>query len=361
MQAKRQIRGFTFVELLVVIAVIGVLVSLLLPAVNAAREAARLIQCKNQQKQLSLALLTYESMQGSFPPAGLVAPYDRRSMFDHGFQPWTGVQVSWIVLLLPQLEEQALYDQFDLSAGQSVFTQPLEPQARTVSALLCPSDEAFRSSHVPAGEEKRFAKGNYAAYTSPQHIGDGEDIPGALGGFTPGDPKRRGQRLRKVRDGLSKTISISEVVARQHERDARGAWALPWGGSSLLSLHVHHDFAATGSNSRDLRTVDRYIPDLRFGPRWAQTPNRQDSFGDFLERCYKPRLSRLEGLPCSSWNNSPLGGLTASPRSRHPGGVVTSALDGHCGFMSDDIDWVTMAYLISADDGTPLDVAASVR
>ena len=167
--------------------------------------------------------------------------------------------------------------------------------------------------------------------------------------------------MRRVRDGLSKTISISEVVARQHVQDARGAWALPWGGSSLLSLHVHHDYAATGSNPRDLRTVDQYIPDQRFGPTWCQTPNRQDGFGDFLERCYRPVQALLEGLPCSRWNNSPLGGLTASPRSRHSGGVVASALDGHVGFLSDDIDWVTMAFLISANDGKSLDVNGVIR
>ena len=198
--------AFTLVELLVVIAIIGVLIALLLPAVNSAREAARLIQCKNRQKQIGLALLNYESATGTLPPAGLVAPYHRRSMFDHGFQPWTGLQVSWVVLVLPHMEEQALFDRFDLSDGQNVFTQVNEPQAEWMDSMLCPSDSARGSFHSPNNSDKQLAKGNYAAYVSPQHIGDGEDIPGALGGFTPGDPDRRGQSLRRVRDGLSLSL-----------------------------------------------------------------------------------------------------------------------------------------------------------
>src|SRR6059036_1967376 len=99
--AMRHLRSaFTLVELLVVIAIIGVLVALLLPAVQAAREAARRAQCSNNLKQLSLALHNYENTHNTLPPAGIDSN-----------------QMSWTVLLLPFFEQQALYDQFNFNKG----------------------------------------------------------------------------------------------------------------------------------------------------------------------------------------------------------------------------------------------------
>ena len=92
--------GFTLVELLVVIAIIGVLVALLLPAVQSAREAARRMSCSNNLKQLSLALHNYEDTHKTFPPAGIDSN-----------------QMSWVVLLLPYFEQKNLYDQFNFNRG----------------------------------------------------------------------------------------------------------------------------------------------------------------------------------------------------------------------------------------------------
>src|SRR2546427_5297251 len=92
--------GFTLVELLVVIAIIGVLVALLLPAVQAAREAARRMSCSNNLKQLSLALHNYESTFSSLPPAGIDTN-----------------QMSWVVMLLPYMEQQPLFDKFNFAKG----------------------------------------------------------------------------------------------------------------------------------------------------------------------------------------------------------------------------------------------------
>src|SRR6188474_2683919 len=93
-------RAFTLVELLVVIAIIGVLVALLLPAVQAAREAARRMSCSNNLKQLSLALHNYEDTHKTLPPAGIDSN-----------------QMSWTVLLLPYMEQKPLYDQFNFNKG----------------------------------------------------------------------------------------------------------------------------------------------------------------------------------------------------------------------------------------------------
>src|SRR5947207_3585508 len=118
----RSTRGFTLVELLVVIAIIGVLVALLLPAVQAAREAARRSQCSNNLKQLSLALHNYEAVHNTFPPAGIDSN-----------------QMSWTVLLLPFFEQQALYDQFNFNKGSwQAFNRTTLVQGVRLKAIICP-------------------------------------------------------------------------------------------------------------------------------------------------------------------------------------------------------------------------------
>ena len=124
-------RGFTLVELLVVIAIIGVLVALLLPAVQAAREAARRMSCSNNLKQYGIAQLNYESTKKTFPPArpgpdatssqevrSIGRPAGPRASGGNGYER-SGV--SGFVLVLPFMEQQALYNQFDIDRGDGVW------------------------------------------------------------------------------------------------------------------------------------------------------------------------------------------------------------------------------------------------
>lgn len=121
-QAQRN-RGFTLVELLVVIAIIGILVGLLLPAVQAAREAARRMQCSNNLKQWGLALHNYESTFKTFPPSGI----DSNSM-------------SWIVLTLPFIEQKNLYERFDFRQGSwNQFNRIAVVKGVVIPSLQCPS------------------------------------------------------------------------------------------------------------------------------------------------------------------------------------------------------------------------------
>ena len=108
-RALRYRDAFTLVELLVVIAIIGILIALLLPAVQSAREAARRIQCQNNLKQLSLAVLNFEAAHGILPPAGQW----HDAVLHRSYSYTKDVYANWAVLILPQLENQAVYDTID--------------------------------------------------------------------------------------------------------------------------------------------------------------------------------------------------------------------------------------------------------
>lgn len=346
-------RGFTLVELLVVIAIVGVLISLLLPAVQAAREAARRVQCVNNLHQIAIATMNYESSFRMLPPSAVLDPVELEfgsgsnrvsySAVDHQL----GKQFSWVVALLPFLEQQNLYESFDLS--KSVFEQKNEPQAQFLASLTCPSDDAYLRSFADAEltQGKRFAKGNYAAYVSPYHIDLQLVYPGAL--------ITTGQAVRQVEDGLSRTIAFAEVRTMDVEQDERGAWALPWAGASILSFDMHHQCAPLGGKSRNTCLEERYFRANPVSLGLTQVPNSDAN--DTIQLCpdgsSHQNLADLQGMPCTRWRWSiGVGGYySASPRSLHPGGVNIAYLDGHTGFLSDDVDEYSMAYRISINDG----------
>jgi prepilin-type N-terminal cleavage/methylation domain-containing protein len=340
-------RAFTLVELLVVIAILGMLAAILLPSVQTAREAGRRVQCQNNLRQLALAITTYESLWGAFPSAGIVDPPSNSGPLG-GVRMDSGRMFSWVVLILPQLEQQNLYDRFDLT--KNVKEQPLEPQAEFLPVMLCASDAArnryFRHDTWSGG--KRFAKGNYAAYVSPAHTEQSNIFPGAL-------VTHHAQRAGHFRDGLSNTFMLSEVRTRAHEGDPRGAWALPWNGSTTLAFDMHHDFTANGG---------KYVPFVPwksdFIIQQVQLPNSTRSSNvDVLYTCADSAGAQLEGMPCGEYAS--LYYMSGAPRSMHPGGVFVAFADGHLGWINDEIDPLAMAYLISINDHQPVSPAEHVR
>ncbi len=372
---KHRRLGFTLVELLVVIAIIGILVALLLPAVQAAREAARRTQCKNAVKQTALAMLNFESAKGGLPP---ISEYQAQNPgAAAGSQlivnppqanviGTPGAMISWIVPTLSYMEEQALFDQ--INPAQPIDNQvnaanvAIDPQAVEVSSLFCPSDNASGRFFQATGSgglgsqafnrSRRFAKGNIAAYTSPVHVECLRQFRGAIA--------EEPQRLSKITDGTSKTLLLGEVRTRENQEDVRGVWALGIPGATLLAADMHRA-SATNPNSQQafacttpppsIKRIDSYEPVLQGGD--ASEVNTPNSKGntiayDWVRACPDPPGALVDGVPCS------VGGQTsgfASPRSLHPGGVNAANCDGSVTFVKDDIDVYLYSRLISIDDG----------
>jgi len=233
-------RGFTLVELLVVIAIIGILVALLLPAVQAAREAARRMQCGNNVKQIALALASYEGSFGTYPPSRV------------GRDGSSGVNqervgTSALVLILPQLELQATYDLFNFDdgpwvSGETGWYAPTNSNraalAQRPDVYVCPSDdsEPFTKREVAACTAWGFTTEN-----CPMATGSYATVAGTYGAGTIGqgqptitltDAKSRNDgvffylsriKIEDITDGLTSTIFVGETV-ENHTADSSNMW-----------------------------------------------------------------------------------------------------------------------------------------
>lgn len=335
--------AFTLVELLVVIAIIGVLVALLLPAVQAAREAARRMQCQNNIHNLALAVLNFESAQKNLPPSSEMDPsFGGRGTPSRSFVAYTGPQFSWIVKILPFVESQVIYDQFDFTVSALEQNINLNPQESQPSFLLCPSDEAlgrlYRSDRFSNG--RAFAKGNYAAYSSPEHAVASKIWPGAL--------VNELQPLSRVTDGTTNSVMLAEVRTRDEPTDHRGAWVLDWPATTVLALDMHGDVGSLLNISDQPKLDVSYRP----GPQYVQyalPPNLPPgNLGiDELRECENPSEAEVLGMQCVTGRND----YTSAPRSLHFGGVNASNIDGSARFLSDDIDPLVLGILICINDG----------
>jgi prepilin-type N-terminal cleavage/methylation domain-containing protein/prepilin-type processing-associated H-X9-DG protein len=265
--STRKCKAFTLVELLVVIAIIGILVALLLPAIQAAREAARRSQCTNQLKQIGLACHEFE-LTYRRAPGGSGYPQYWVDVAKH----WTNgdeVEWNWITAIMPFMEEQALKDSFNLKLGSAggafpgsgnatdpTSNQALSAQAR-MAAMLCPSDPFSAIIVKPPGELKVYGIENPQSAQGNSYLGsmgptaqdycafdDAADVcmgsswgtqentgfgaakcfsdnncvqKGKCVGMICRDPQ--GVQFRKVTDGLSKTYLVGETLADDSNRN----------------------------------------------------------------------------------------------------------------------------------------------
>ncbi len=291
-------RGFTLIELLVVIAIIGVLVALLLPAVQAAREAARRAQCSNHLKQLSLALHTRHDVRGQFPK-GCV--WNNSTYYD---TPRSG----WNYSLFPYIEQDNLYKLLPASAGDQQWypwfsaeaTNPSGPTRPVIKVWLCPSDSGALHNSQAWGV---FSLGNYHAFFGGLN----------LGGALTGNATQRaalgvnfGARLADITDGTSYTLVLGEYLrSTGATNDQRG---MPWGDQPGYG----QIYTQLSPNSRS--------PDFIY-VGWCNNQPQQN-------------------LPCISGDSGP--NNTVASRSRHPGGVMVGMGDGSVRFMSQTVDLLTV-------------------
>ena len=163
-------RGFTLVELLVVIAIIGILIALLLPAVQAAREAARRSQCSNNLKQLGLAVHTFHDVNKQLPPATLLPG---------GVSSY----LTWAVFVLPYMEQQAVYSAFDpsqlINRALNPDGPPVQPAGRfsVIPAFICPSHRTFSQAVTTDNASPNTGGGSISDYAG---CGGSDDNSGFL-------------------------------------------------------------------------------------------------------------------------------------------------------------------------------------
>jgi prepilin-type processing-associated H-X9-DG protein len=316
----------------VVIAIIGVLVALLLPAVQAAREAARRQQCQSNLRQHSLGLANFESAKGAYP----MSLFPTNGSPD-GIAPNSPlIGPNWAVQLLPYIEQQSVYNRLDYSIvalgawkkPQPRMTDPKNEAVRTaeLDVFRCPSDSYNNTPHVVG--PVTWARGNYAAnggnaalikadVTAGPNKGTGYGIsgPDSDGWLC---PQRGGvigpnvsARMKDITDGTMNTIVLGEVRAGIKENDSRGSWALGFAGASML-----YWYGTTGDDN---------------GPN-ACNPLADDVFGP--TSAYLPLMTQ----ECMyDWTDSNQN-KQATVRSMHPGGVNIGMCDGSAHFISDDIE-----------------------
>ncbi len=323
----RRKSGFTLVELLVVIAIIGTLIGMLMPAVNAAREAANKSSCSNNIKQLALACLNYEQSYKALPCACTQTGKWAPSYSSNGVQPQPGNQrENWVIMILPFIEQTALFNSFQEKFEENnashdntrAINDPAFQHLRVVElpVMKCPTDA---NNRIPYDDGTyKWGRGNYGAnmgLTLADYLGHDQwwTNNGARGVMGP----RHSLSISygEISDGTSNTILLAELRSGITAKDSRGTWALGGAGSS-----------ATCRNG--------YICGDDNGPNYLVEGS------DDIFECSASKMGiaskdrqRLK-MPCGEGTNS---NRQATTRSMHQAGVNVAFADNSVHYISDNI------------------------
>jgi len=369
---RRFRRGFTLVEMLVVIAIIATLVALLMPAVQGAREGARRTQCANNLRQIGVALSRHASTAESLPPGIAANAWQSTDLGRSNFYEWT----SFLHMILPQLDEQTYYDNlrgplFRLKHPRNEADGYGPLDGVSIPPLQCPSDgQAGPLWQSPADQGGlRLAKSNYLGMFSGTNILEGLVRVASATMFKqqpvhPLPPRpfdRRavfgygtGTRMQSIKDGAANTIAVAEYLRGSSDRDGRGAFWYNEAGMQML-----HAAQAPNAIGPDILNRARLATG---NPSVAQL---QEDWGCHPSSRGTPNNRRDLNLPCvaGAIQGEDLGGDdAATARSRHRGGVNVVFCDGHVSFVDDTIESKTTApygawqRLVWIDDGLPVDV-----
>jgi prepilin-type N-terminal cleavage/methylation domain-containing protein len=317
--------AFTLVELLVVIAIIGILIALLLPAVQAAREAARRTQCSNNLKQLGLAMTNHDVAKKRLPPGCKWGPGDSAL-----YQAATGGPGSWYddhgwySFIGPYIEELAWSAKINTKIS---FSDAANDEGRRVKvkAFECPDDRMCMDE--PGNTNWERWRANYAVNFGNAYFGQGEK-------GTPPTPKfggapfqfRKSRSLKNINDGTSHTLLMAEIRAIKETGNS-------WAGS------ISEVETALGGG-----TFEGYLE-----------PNSINGDHQYRITCADPPLSRdaLDGVPmCTNASDNTDGkDQYFGSRSKHLGGVNVSCCDGSTHWVSNGIDLNVWRGLCSAEGG----------
>ena len=351
MRVKR--RGFTLIELLVVIAIIAILIALLLPAVQQAREAARRTQCRNNLKQIGLAMHNYHDVHLQFPP-GRMAPSRGQNV---GIDCWYG-HVSPLYHVLPYIDQGNVYNQLDHNLTRVRFGTPLCDTNGFVNSLalpafMCPSDPSHQS-----GVNTNSYRANWGATAyGGRHFGSGlaedatytpnaeSELDGAPSGSF-GDTS--GRKIGSFSDGTSNTSLYSERMVGTHNtstvslanylhKNDGGTSFVPGANTDTTASVVTACSAITAADINTSNISGNYRVDFGYtsgdDPAWYYSSYQHGAYNHLYTPNYPVPDCGKGSLPD---DESEL--AIVSARSYHTGGVHTCLADGSVKFVSNNID-----------------------
>ena len=342
MSYSRPVRGFTLIELLVVVAIIAILVSLLLPAVQAAREAARMAICKNNLKQIALALHNYHDTHSCLPTQQVrcftdecYGPYAR---IPFGHQLWKGFGA--YVQLLSFVDQGAIYDRWDWSNDYLSSTNE-ELSGLSISLFVCPTDIQIANGTPGV---------NYATNGGSEIQLWDRTSNGMLQRFT-------STRFSHVQDGLSNTVMISEIL----KGDGRSDHASDTDIVFVTDVSVFDGIRTLSSEQAN--AIGDYVNSMpeqnahalsECGQHWSSPYPYQSVFNAVVPPNWPHRSVAINpDLEFQFGRCADRYGIFPA-RSRHNGGVNAALGDGSIKFISNQIDIQTWQNLGQIDDGQVL-------